>query len=67
MRPKTEASDYTSTLLRLPQPLLDEIRHLAQRERRSLNSELLCAVEEYLERRAPDAGAAPPRRQTLLV
>lgn len=51
MRTSTETLEYTATLLRLPQPLLDDIRHLARRERRSLNSELLCAVEEYLARR----------------
>lgn len=67
MRPKTEASDYTSTLLRLPPPLLDAIRHLAQRERRSLNSELLCAVEEYLERRGTEAASEPQRRQPTMA
>ena len=61
MPKKTGAAAYTSTLLRLPQPLLDQVRELAGRDRRSLNSELLCAIEEYVERRT-----VPPAHRSQL-
>jgi plasmid stability protein len=48
-RPKTEAATYTSMMVRLPKDMLEKFRVRATKERRSLNAQFLCVLEDWLE------------------
>jgi excinuclease UvrABC nuclease subunit len=45
---KSESTTYKSTLLRLPESLLESCKEVAQKEHRSLNNQLLTIIEEWL-------------------
>ncbi len=47
-RPKTEAADYKSLMLRLPEPMLKACKAQATQQRRSLNAQLLCVIDAWL-------------------
>jgi hypothetical protein len=47
-RPKTEAGDYKGLMLRLPEPMLRACKARAEQQRRSLNAQLLCVIDEWL-------------------
>ncbi len=47
-RPKTTAATYKSLMLRLPEPMLEACKSRAEKERRSLNAQLLCVIEDWL-------------------
>lgn len=47
-RPKTEAATYKSLMVRIPTELLEPFKARAAEERRSLNAQLLCVIEEWL-------------------
>jgi hypothetical protein len=48
-RPKTEAADYKSHLLRLPETMLEACKARANKERRSLNAQLLTMIDDWLQ------------------
>ena len=48
-RPKTEAATYTGIMVRLPKPMLEAFKARATKERRSLNAQFLCVLEEWLQ------------------
>lgn len=48
-RQKTEEANDKSLLLRLPERILKACRVRAQRERRSLNAQMLCLIENALD------------------
>jgi hypothetical protein len=45
-RPKTEAATYKSLMVRIPTDLLESFKALAAEQRRSLNAQLLCLIED---------------------
>jgi len=48
-RPKTEAAEFASMMVRLPRPLLEEFKAKATKKHRSLNKQFLCVIEDWLE------------------
>ena len=48
-RPKTEAATYKNLMVRIPTELLEPFKARAAEERRSLNAQLLCVIEEWLQ------------------
>lgn len=48
-RPITEAATYRSLMLRLPDDMLQACKRAAAKERRSLNAQLLCVIDEWLQ------------------
>jgi len=49
-RPKTEAADYTSMMVRMPKPMLEQFKARATQERRSLNAQFLRVIEKWLQK-----------------
>lgn len=49
-RQKTEETNDKSLLLRLPERILKACQVRAQRERRSLNAQMLCLLEDALDK-----------------
>lgn len=47
-RPKTEAAEYKKLMLRLPASILDACSSIALRDHRSMNSQILYVLEEWL-------------------
>lgn len=47
-RPKTAASGYRKIILRLPEEMLKDCKNEAEKARRSLNAQLLCVIEDWL-------------------
>lgn len=45
----------TRITIRFPSSLADEIKHMAQQEARSINSEVVHAVREYLNQKRREA------------
>jgi len=63
-RPLTQAATYKHLMLRLPLPILEACRAGAERERRSLNAQILWVLEEWLQdtaERKDTAFSAPAR------
>ena len=60
--------DTKSLSIRIPLPLLEEIREAAKQHHRSINGEILTAIADYLkrskkEKRDEDAGTTEKRAQ----
>jgi plasmid stability protein len=55
-----EAIMASFTLRNIPENLLEGLRILSERERRSLNNELLMVLEEGLNAKAERSGVEPP-------
>ncbi len=53
------AEEKKGFLLRLPPPLLDELRGWAEQDMRSLNGQIEWLLREALRRRRGDAGEPP--------
>jgi hypothetical protein len=47
-RPITEAATYRGLMIRLPDATLQACKREAAKERRSLNAQLLCVIDEWL-------------------
>lgn len=47
-RRKTEETNNKSLMLRLPERILKACQTLAERERRSVNAQMLCLIEDAL-------------------
>ena len=47
-RPRTDAAGYRKIMLRIPEAALTTAREIADREHRSLNAQLVTAIEEWL-------------------
>lgn len=45
-RPKTDVATYKSLMVRIPTDLLESFKALAAEQRRSLNAQLLCLIED---------------------
>lgn len=54
---KSTASQQKTVSFRLPDTLMEELRELAKKNRRTLSGELQMAIEEHLRRQA---NPAPP-------
>lgn len=52
-RKPTEAAQYHKHMLRLPPPLVEEIRDLAEEEMRSMNAQLVKLLEFAVDNYAP--------------
>lgn len=50
-RPKTEAATYKTLMVRLPAEILEAFKVGAAQERRSLNAQLVCVMEEWVQDR----------------
>lgn len=48
-RPKTEAAEYISLMVRLPKPMRDKLEAQAMKARRSLNKQFLHVLDEWFE------------------
>lgn len=48
-RPRTEAADYKSLLVRMPEEMLEAFKHKTTQKRRSLNAQMLCLIENWLQ------------------
>jgi hypothetical protein len=51
-RPLTEAATYRGLMIRLPDATLQACKREAAKERRSLNAQLLCVIDEWLQEKA---------------
>jgi hypothetical protein len=48
-RTKTDAAPYKNLMLRIPTDLLESFKALAAEQRRSLNAQLLCLIEDRVQ------------------
>jgi len=48
-RTKIDAATYKNLMLRIPTDLLESFKALAAEERRSLNAQLLCMIEDRVQ------------------
>jgi hypothetical protein len=48
-RPRTDAAGYRKIMLRIPGAALEAAREIAVKEHRSLNAQLVYAIEEWLQ------------------
>jgi rRNA-processing protein FCF1 len=62
----TGSSSNKKTTVYLPPAVIEELHHVARRHRRSFNSELIWALEQYLNQQGrdilhlPEEGASTP-------
>lgn len=64
-RPKTEAATYKSLMLRLPTDMLEACKVRATEKRRSLNAQLLCVIEAWLDERPEEPSTEHRDRKAL--
>lgn len=57
-RPKTEAATFKTLMLRLPTETLEACKDRATAQRRSMNAQLLCVIEDWLRKTEPPKVAA---------
>lgn len=56
------SEDVRRFTFRLPLPLFEKVEKIAQANRRSVNSEIIIAIEEYL-RNFQDGIVTPPKQE----